>query len=460
MDRALDLQLLTSALGDHARLPSPEELQRLLSEAEVSLFTHQADVEPQLLDTGWYLQSIATARRDLDLYGTERQRQAHQVSGHIFDLTLQSGELNELEVLQYTFAAQIAYMGGGLIPNAAALARRLTIVREPEQLADPSTVSLEAGVLLLALDRPALYPLLTTRINQLEAVAVDFGDINNSEYASADGVIRGTRELTTFLTYGSTNALTRARGHFRRALETTGEPSDVESRWVAAHLLQVADGLETSSVWSVLPPNLPSAARAMTLGDPPVLQLWPPQMAFLTSETPGQPSPLDPSVRRVILSFPTSAGKSLLAQLFVTAHIVGGQGDVCVVAPTHSLCRELSTSLRRRLRTLGHQLYVEPLLGLGKTKPAAARVSVMTPERLAGRLRSDPAGLLEEFGMFVIDEAHLVADTERGWRLEETLSLLHHVTKTTHHRILLLSAALEGRSMRRMWWLGSMPATE
>lgn len=452
MDRALDLELLTSALGDHARLPSPEELQRLLSDAEVSLFTRQADVEPQLLDTGWYLQSIATARRDLDLYGTERQRQAHQVSGHIFDLTLQSGGLNDLEVLQYTFASQIAYMGGGLIPNAAALARRLTIVREPEQLADPGTVSLEAGVLLLALDRPALYPLLTTRISQLEAVAVDFGDITNSEYASADGVIRGTRDLTTFLTYGGTTALTRARGHFRRALETTGEPSDVESRWVAAHLLQVADGLETSSVWSILPPNLPSAARAMTLGDPPVLQLWPPQMAFLTGETPGQPSPLDPSARRVILSFPTSAGKSLLAQLFVTAHVVGGQGDVCVVAPTHSLCRELSTSLRRRLRTLGHQLYVEPPLGLGETKPAAARVSVMTPERLAGRLRSDPAGLLEEFGMFVIDEAHLVADAERGWRLEETLSLLHHVTKTTHHRILVLSAAL-GSQAHVMAWL-------
>ena len=132
----------------------------------------------------------------------------------------------------------------------------------PNRLADPSTVSLEAGVLLLALDRPALYPLLTTRISQLGAVAVDFGDINNSEYASADGVIRGTRDLTTFLTYGSTTALTRARGHFRRALETTGEPGDVESRWVAAHLLQVADGLETSSVWRVLPPNLPSCSTS------------------------------------------------------------------------------------------------------------------------------------------------------------------------------------------------------
>ena len=157
-------------------------------------------------------------------------------------------------------------------------------------------------------------------------------------------------------------------------------------------------------------------------------------------------------MRRVILSFPTSAGKSLLAQLFIASHVVGGKGDVCVVAPTHSLCRELSGSLRRRLRTLGQHLYVEPPLGLGVAKPAAARVAVMTPERLAGRLRSDPAGLLEEFGMFVIDEAHLVADPERGWRLEETLSLLNHVTKATHHRILVLSAAL-GSQAHVMAWL-------
>ena len=454
MDRALDLQLLTNALGEHARLPSPEALQRLLSEAEVGLFTNRADFELQLLNTGWYLQSVATARVDLDLYGIERQRQAHQVSAHIFDLALQSGNLTELEVLQYTFAAQIAYMGGELTPNAAALARRLTIDREPELLGDPGIVSLEAGVLLLALDRPALYPLLNARINQIDTLAAEFGAISDSQYASADGVVRGARELTTFLTYGDSSALSRARGHFRRALESRGAPSDVESRWVAAHLLQVAGGLETNSVWSVLPSNLPSAARAMTLGDPPVLQLWPPQLSFLTADTPGEPSPLDPSARRVILSFPTSAGKSLLAQLFVIAHIVGGTGDVCVVAPTHSLCRELSTSLRRRLRTLGHQLYVEPPLGLGTAKPAAARVAVMTPERLAGRLRSDPVGLLEEFGMFVIDEAHLVADAERGWRLEETISLLNHVTKATHHRILVLSAAL-GSQAHVLAWLNA-----
>ncbi len=75
----------------------------------------------------------------------------------------------------------------------------------------------------------------------------------------------------------------------------------------------------------------------------------------------------------------------------------------------------------------------------------------MTPERLSSRLRSDPGGLLSEFGMFVIDEAHLVADRERGWRLEETLSLLHHLTKTSHHRILVLSAALGNQAHVTAW---------
>ena len=452
MDRALDLNLLTGALGDHERLPSPATLQELLSSAEVGLFTQQADFGPQLLDTAWYLQSVATAREDLNLYGIERQRQAHQVSAHIFDLALQSNDFTELETLQYTFAAQVAYMGGHLTPNAAALARRIEIILGAEELGEPSIASLEAGVLLLALNRPSLYPLINRRMSQLDAVVAEFGDINDSQYASADGVLRGIRDLTTFLTYGQGPLLSRAREHFRRALETHGAPSDVESRWVAAHLLNVADGLETSSVWSVLPPSLPSAARAMTLGDPPVLQLWPPQLSLLTAESNGGLSPLDPSVRRVILSFPTSAGKSLLAQLFVIAHVVNSEDDVCVVAPTHSLCRELSSSLRRRLQTLGYHLHVEPTLVSGMPRHPTARVVVMTPERLAGRLRSNPTGLLNEFGMFVIDEAHLVADTERGWLLEETLSLLTHFTRDTHHRILLLSAVL-GNQAHVVAWL-------
>jgi len=126
-------------------------------------------------------------------------------------------------------------------------------------------------------------------------------------------------------------------------------------------------------------------------------------------------------------------------------------GNVCVVAPTHSLCRELANSLNRRLRTLGHELHVEGPVWFEQARPPSDRVTVMTPERLGGLLRSDPAALLHKYSMFVIDEAHLVAAPGRGWRLEETLSLIHHLTVDTEHRILVLSAALGNQSHVIEW---------
>ena len=87
---------------------------------------------------------------------------------------------------------------------------------------------------------------------------------------------------------------------------------------------------------------------AMTLGDPPVLSLWPPQLDLLD----GTPNPLDPAVRRLVLSFPTSAGKTLMAQYIVAAHVASGAGSACVVVPTHSLGRELQRDLDRRLSTI------------------------------------------------------------------------------------------------------------
>jgi hypothetical protein len=192
----------------------------------------------------------------------------------------------------------------------------------------------------------------------------------------------------------------------------------------------------------------------MTLGDPPVLSLWPPQLAFLAG---GEKSPLDPTVRRLVLSFPTSAGKTLLAQILVAAHVTSTDGDVCVVAPTHSLSREISIGLDRRLRTLGFSLNREGPVGFASPpKPPNTRVSVMTPEKLATLLRSDPGELLATYSMFVIDEAHLVSDDSRGWRLEETLSFLHHLTRDTYHRILVLSAAL-GNQIHFVRWIETEP---
>ena len=452
MDRALNLELLSSAVGDHDRLPDPGTLRQLLADTEISLFVQSGKVEQRLLDTGWYLQAVATARADLGIYDVPRQRQAHQVSGHIFDLALQSTEdLTPIERLRLTFAAQIGYIGGDLSPNAAALSRRAPLPAAPFEWSEPGQMSLEAGVLVLAFDRAALSPLLDARLAQLRDLESRIGELAATPFAAVDGVIRGSRALIRYLTYGNQQHLEEAQQRFAAAVGTETAEADVDSRWVAAHLRRLSDKLRTASAWNALPPDLPGLARAMTLGDPPVLSLWPPQLSFLAG-TEDASSPLDPEVRRLMLSFPTSAGKTLLAQILIAGHAASTEvGDVCVVAPTHSLCRELGQSLSRRLRILGSELHIEGPVGFEQPKHPSARVTVMTPEKLAGLLRSDPVRLLHQYKMFVIDEAHLVAAPGRGWRLEETLSLIHHFTVDTDHRILVLSAALGNQSHFVQW---------
>ena len=449
MDQALDIRLLTDAVGYHERLPDPEELRRLLAETEARLFIQQGQIEEAIVDTGWYLQAVATARPDLRIYDLPRQRQAHQVSGHIFDLALQStDDLTLRERLRLTFAAQIGYLGGDLTPNASALARRAPLPESPFEWSEPGQMSLEVGVLALALDRAALSPLLEARLDQLSDLQSEIGTLARTPFAAVHSVISGARDLIAYLTQGDRANLDQAQRHFSSAINTEAARSDIDSRWVAVHLRRTSSQLSTTSAWAALPPDRPSIAQAMTLGDPPVLSLWPPQLSFLSSS----PSPLDPEVRRVALSFPTSAGKTLLAQILIVAHVASTEsGDVCVVAPTHSLCRELGHSLERRLRILGSDLFIEGPLGFEQLIPPTARVSVMTPEKLAALLRSDPARLLKRYTMFVIDEAHLVAAPNRGWRLEETLSMIHHLTVDTAHRILVLSAVLGNQSHVIQW---------
>jgi DEAD/DEAH box helicase len=183
----------------------------------------------------------------------------------------------------------------------------------------------------------------------------------------------------------------------------------------------------------------------MTMGDPPVLSLWPPQLELLN----GTPNPLDPAVRRLVLSFPTSAGKTLMAQYIVAAHVASGAGSACVVVPTHSLGRELRRDLDRRLGTIAGQ--AEDAGPLGLPLPAPPSAVVMTPEKLAAHLRLEPNRMLSEYSLYVIDEAHLIGDAERGWVLESALGFLHGATLTTNHRIVVLSAALGNRAHVAAW---------
>ena len=75
-------------------------------------------------------------------------------------------------------------------------------------------------MLVLALDRAAIYPLLDARRDQLADLESEIGDVTQTPFASVDGVVRGARELINYLTYGRREALQEARQHLTRAVGT------------------------------------------------------------------------------------------------------------------------------------------------------------------------------------------------------------------------------------------------
>lgn len=437
MDRALNPQLLADALGSHPRLPSPEELGSLLAQAEIDLFFGTPTEHARLLVAGWYLHAVAGARAG-DFEPLRRQ-QAGRVAAHVFDVFLQGagGEPSDDERLRYTVAAQHGYLVGDLAPNAIALAS-FVATAVPNVRDHPGRASMHAAALLLGLDRRRLRAAVDGWQSEFANLIAQWEDVDASPYGPARATIAGVERLHAYLLAGDAGALDQAIGEFQRALRVTGGADDTDSRWVAALLSDLGGDLAGSSVWAVLPPDRSATARALVLSDPAVLTFWPPQASFLQST----PSPLDPATRRQVLAFPTSAGKTLVAQVMILSHLQTADGDVCVVAPTHSLCREIQDALAPRLGLLRTSVVDAGPVGSDRQVPPTGRVVVMTPERFAGLLRSSVGQVLERFSMFVIDEAHLLAERERGWGLEEALTLLHHLTRETGHRLVLVSAAM------------------
>src|SRR5215207_4746330 len=124
MERALNREMLALALGDRDRLPSPEELQRLLAQAEVNLFVQQPRLSEGALAAGWYLHGVASSPAAFDLYTPARQRRAFQVSAHILDLAMQDRGRSRLDRCRLAFGAAVSYRRGELEPNAMAVFRR------------------------------------------------------------------------------------------------------------------------------------------------------------------------------------------------------------------------------------------------------------------------------------------------------------------------------------------------
>ncbi|HHA2918054.1 DEAD/DEAH box helicase [Stenotrophomonas maltophilia] len=166
------------------------------------------------------------------------------------------------------------------------------------------------------------------------------------------------------------------------------------------------------------------------------IDLWP-------SQTEAAARAVDQS-DDLVVSLPTSAGKTRIAELCILRCLAGGK-RVVFVTPLRALSAQTETTLQRTFGPLGKTISaLYGSIGISGFDEDAIRerdIVVATPEKLDFALRNDPS-LLDDVGLLVFDEGHMIGLNEREVRYEVQIQRLLRRADAQERRIVCLSAIL------------------
>lgn len=146
----------------------------------------------------------------------------------------------------------------------------------------------------------------------------------------------------------------------------------------------------------------------------------------------------------LVVSLPTSAGKTRIAELSILRCLAGGRRAI-VVTPLRALSAQTEATLQRTFGPLGKTISaLYGSIGVSGFDEDAIRgrdIVVATPEKLDFALRNDPS-LLDDVGLLVFDEGHMIGSGEREVRYEVQIQRLLRRKDADQRRIVCLSAIL------------------
>ncbi|VVC97697.1 unnamed protein product [Leptidea sinapis] len=157
----------------------------------------------------------------------------------------------------------------------------------------------------------------------------------------------------------------------------------------------------------------------------------------------------------LIYSAPTSAGKTLVAEILTIKTILERQKKVIIILPFVSIVREKMFYLQNILSSSG--IRVEGFMG-SQSPPGglqAVHVAICTIEKansLVNKLLDENS--ISDLGAIIVDELHLLGDTHRGYILELLLTKVKYVcTKLddVHIQIIGMSATLPNLDVLAKW---------
>lgn len=256
--------------------------------------------------------------------------------------------------------------------------------------------------------------------------------------------------------------------HFDRAITACDTAQLVELGPLTRLLARAAAKMEANSLWTVtraVNSRVTNFVRELVSrgrGDRALFDVLPPQRRTLAEQ-----GLLGSSRRAVVVSLPTSSGKTLIAQfrmLQALNQFDDRKGWVAYLAPSRALVNQVTRQLRRDFQPLGVVVErVSPAMEVNgieagvlaeEQSDAQFRVLVATPEKFDLMLRQ---GWEEKIGrpltLVVVDEAHTIQDGDRGLRLELLLATINRECREA--QFLLLTPFIQNaREVAR--WLGGL----
>jgi len=146
----------------------------------------------------------------------------------------------------------------------------------------------------------------------------------------------------------------------------------------------------------------------------------------------------------LVVSLPTSAGKTRIAELCILRCLAGGK-RVVFITPLRALSAQTETTLQRTFGPLGKTISaLYGSIGVSGFDDDAIRerdIVVATPEKIDFALRNDPS-LLDDVGLLVFDEGHMIGLNEREIRYEVQIQRLLRRADAHERRVVCLSAIL------------------